>query len=122
MALERALALWPFTRWEPVGLQELTALARKFLKLDEAGRRSALVEAETLRAKLPGDVADQYLAVMRGVLSNGDAHVRNTIDELAAAANADLDNLRKSGGRKAMQRFLAKLRHRVQQAKKGKVE
>ena len=40
----------------------------------------------------------------------------------AEAANADLDNLRKSGGRKEMQRFLAKLHRRVQQAKKEKVE
>ena len=40
----------------------------------------------------------------------------------AEAANADLDNLRKSGGRKQMQRFLAKLHRRVQQAKKEEVE
>ena len=37
-------------------------------------------------------------------------------------ANADLENLRKSGGRKEMQRLLAKLRHRIQQAKKEKSE
>lgn len=38
------------------------------------------------------------------------------------AANADLENLRKSGGRKEMQRLLSKLRRRIQQAKKEKSE